>query len=295
VGHGREPGDRARHLNPARGAPFPSQPVCGICSSMRHLTTVLCWFSLLPVAILIAACQTVPITGRSQLLLLSEPDEIRMGIQAYQEILRQSKVSTDPALNEMVRRVGQRIAAATGKTDYQWEFTVIESRQANAFCLPGGKVAVYTGILPITRDEAGLAAVLGHEIAHAIARHGAERVSQELLVQVGLAGTMAALSNRDPATVKNVSALLGAGASVGLLLPWGRSQESEADRLGLVYMAKAGYDPRAARDLWIRMAQASKGRARPPEFLSTHPSEETRIKQIEGWLPEALTYYRPGN
>jgi predicted Zn-dependent protease len=262
---------------------------------MRHLTTVLCWFSLLPVAILIAACQTVPITGRSQLLLLSEPDEIRMGIQAYQEILRQSKVSTDAALNEMVRRVGQRIAAATGKTDYQWEFTVIESRQANAFCLPGGKVAVYTGILPITRDEAGLAAVLGHEIAHAIARHGAERVSQELLVQVGLAGTMAALSNRDPATVKNVSALLGAGASVGLLLPWGRSQESEADRLGLVYMAKAGYDPRAARDLWIRMAQASKGRARPPEFLSTHPSEETRIKQIEGWLPEALTYYRPGN
>jgi predicted Zn-dependent protease len=152
---------------------------------------------------------------------------------------------------------------------------------------------VYTGILPITRDEAGLAAVLGHEVSHAIARHGAERVSQNLLVEVGLAGTMAALSRGDPNTVKNVGALLGAGASVGLLLPWGRAQESEADHLGLIYMAKAGYDPHAARDLWVRMAEASKGSGRPPEFLSTHPSEATRIKQIEAWLPEAMQYYRP--
>jgi predicted Zn-dependent protease len=189
--------------------------------------------------------------------------------------------------------VGTRIAAATGKTDYQWEFKVIEEKQANAFCLPGGKVAVYTGILPITRDEAGLAAVLGHEVSHAIARHGAERVSQNLLVEVGLAGTMAALSRGDPNTVKNVGAMLGAGAAVGLLLPWGRAQESEADHLGLIYMAKAGYDPHAARDLWVRMAEASKGSGRPPEFLSTHPSEATRIKQIEAWLPEAMQYYRP--
>ena len=216
-----------------------------------------------------------------------------MGLQSYQEVLRKSKVSADPAMNDLVRRVGTRIAAATGKADYQWEFKVIEDPQANAFCLPGGKVAVYTGILPITRDEAGLAAVLGHEVAHAIARHGGERVSQELVVQVGLAGTMAALANRDPKTVQSVGALLGAGAGVGLLLPWGRGQESEADHLGLIYMAKAGYDPHAARDLWIRMGEASKGQGRPPEFLSTHPSAATRIKQIEAWLPEAMQYYHP--
>jgi len=241
----------------------------------------------------VAACQTVPITGRSQLLLLSEADEVRMGLQSYQEVLRKAKLSTDPALNEKVGRVGTRIAEATGRKDLQWEFKVIEGQQANAFALPGGKVAVYTGILPITRDDAGLAAVLGHEVAHAIARHGAERLSQDMLVQVGLAATMTALSNRDPKTVQSVGALLGAGASVGLLLPWGRSQESEADHLGLIYMAKAGYDPHAARDLWVRMAEASKGGGKPPEFLSTHPSEATRIKQIDGWLPEAMQYYRP--
>ena len=241
----------------------------------------------------VAACQTVPITGRSQLLLLSEADEVRMGLQSYEEVLRKAKLSTDPALNEKVGRVGTRIAEATGRKDLQWEFKVIEGQQVNAFALPGGKVAVYTGILPITRDDAGLAAVLGHEVAHAIARHGAERLSQDMLVQVGLAATMTALSNRDPKTVQSVGALLGAGASVGLILPWGRSQESEADHLGLIYMAKAGYDPHAARDLWVRMAEAAKGSGKPSEFLSTHPSEATRIKQIDGWLPEAMQYYRP--
>jgi predicted Zn-dependent protease len=241
----------------------------------------------------VAACQTVPVTGRSQLLLVSEADEVRMGVQSYQEVLRKAKISTDPALNEQIRRVGTRIAAATSRNDLQWEFKVVEDQQANAFALPGGKVAVYTGILPITRDDTGLAAVMGHEVAHVIARHGAERLSQDLLVNVGLAGTLTALSNRDPKIVQSVGALLGAGASVGLLLPWGRSQESEADHLGLIYMAKAGYDPRAARDLWVRMAETSKGSGKPPEFLSTHPSEATRIKQIDGWLPEAMQYYRP--
>src|SRR3990170_4986205 len=248
---------------------------------------------LLLVVGLVVACQTVPITGRSQLQILPESEEMRMGVQSYADILKKSRVSTDPALNELVTRVGTRIAEATGRKDLQWEFKVIEDKQANAFALPGGKVAVYTGILPITRDDAGLAAVLGHEVAHAIARHGAERLSQDMLVQVGLAATMTALSNRDPKTVQSVGALLGAGASVGLLLPWGRSQESEADHLGLIYMAKAGYDPHAARDLWVRMAEASKGSGNPPEFLSTHPSEATRIKQIDGWLPEAMQYYHP--
>ncbi|OLC38035.1 MAG: peptidase M48 family protein [Candidatus Rokubacteria bacterium 13_1_40CM_4_69_5] len=249
--------------------------------------------ALTVVLLVLAACQTVPITGRSQIMLLPERQEIQMGLTAYREVLNKATVSGDPALNDQVTRVGRRIAEATGRRDYQWEFKVIESKQANAFALPGGKVAVYTGILPITRDDAGLAAVLGHEVAHAIARHGGERISQMLLVQTGLAATQVALARNDPQTVQSVASLLGAGAAVGLLLPWSRSQESEADHLGLIYMAKAGYHPSAARDLWVRMAEAGRGQARPPEFLSTHPAPETRIRQIEAWIPEALLHYQP--
>ncbi|HXH85163.1 MAG TPA: M48 family metallopeptidase [Candidatus Tectomicrobia bacterium] len=245
------------------------------------------------VLLALAACQTVPITGRSQLLLLPEATEAQMGLDAYQDILKKSRVSADPALNAQVTRVGRRIAEATERTDYEWEFKVIDDAQANAFCLPGGKVAVYTGILPITRDDAGLAAVLAHEVAHAVARHGGERVSQQLAVQgLTIASTQALLAGRDPATVQMVAAALGVGATVGVLLPWSRKQESEADYLGLIYMAKAGYHPSAARDLWVRMAQNSGGR-RPTEFLSTHPAPETRIRQIEAWIPEALKYYKP--
>jgi len=240
-----------------------------------------------------AACQTVPITGRSQLVLVPEGTEVQMGLESYQEILGKSKLSTDARLTEQVARVGRRIAEATGRSDYQWEFKLIEDKQVNAFCLPGGKVAVYTGMLPVTRDDAGLAAVLAHEVAHAVARHGGERMSQQLAVQgLTLAGTQALLAGRDPATVQLVSGLLGAGATVGLLLPWGRAQESEADRLGLIYMAKAGYHPSAARDLWVRMGAGSKDRQQP-EFLSTHPLPATRVTQIEGWIPEALQYYQP--
>ena len=239
------------------------------------------------------ACATVPVTGRRQVILLSEGEERQMGLSSYHEVLKKSRLSSDAVATEQVRRVGRRIAEATGRADYQWEFNLIEGKQANAFCLPGGKVAVYTGILPLTRDDAGLAAVLGHEVAHAIARHGGERVSQGLLVQVPLVVAQVALAGNDPAMTRQVTALLGAGATVGILLPWSRTQESEADHLGLIYMAKAGYDPHAARDLWVRMAEASKGSARPPEFLSTHPAEATRIKQIEAWLPEALQYYQP--
>jgi predicted Zn-dependent protease len=249
--------------------------------------------TFLAALVTVAACATVPGTGRYQLLLLSEGQETQMGLDAYRQILKKSKLSTDPVATEQVKRVGGRIAEATGRTDYQWEFNLIEDKQANAFCLPGGKVAVYTGLLPITAGDARLAAVLGHEVAHAIARHGGERVSQGLLVQVGLAATQVALARNDPAAVRQVTALLGAGATVGLILPWSRTQESEADHLGLILMAKAGYDPHAAVDLWKRMAEAAKGRERPPEFLSTHPSEATRIRQIEGWIPEAMQYYRP--
>jgi predicted Zn-dependent protease len=243
--------------------------------------------------LVLAACQTVPITGRSQLMLISEGEEAKLGLTSYQQILGKARVSTDAQVNEQVTRVGRRVAEAAERPDYRWEFKVIEDKQANAFCLPGGKVAVYTGILPITRDDAGLAAVIAHEVAHATARHGGERLSQQMAVQgLTAVGTQTLLAGRDPATVQLVGAALGVGTTVGLLLPWGRSQESEADHLGLIYMAKAGYHPSAARDLWVRMGQASGGSGQP-EFLSTHPSAETRITQIEGWLPEALTYYRP--
>jgi metalloendopeptidase OMA1, mitochondrial len=244
------------------------------------------------------ACETVPITGRSQLIVIPEGTEAKMGLDSYQQILSKSKVSSDPRVVEQVTRVGRRIAAATERSDYQWEFKVIEDPQVNAFCLPGGKVAVYTGILPVARDDAGLAAVLGHEVSHAIARHGAERMSQQLAIEgLTLAGTQALLADRDPRIVQLVSATLGAGATVGLLLPWGRAQESEADHLGLIYMAKAGYHPSASRDLWKRMAERSGGGGQSESslaaFLSTHPLPATRITQIEGWIPEALKYYHP--
>jgi len=243
---------------------------------------------------MVAACETVPYTGRSQLQFMSPQQESELGAQAYQQALAKTKLSSDAAASEMVARVGSRIAAVTGHPEYKWEYRLIQDdKQVNAFALPGGKVAVYTGILPITRDEDGLAAVLGHEIGHVIARLGGERVSQQMLVNVGLETTMAALSRGNPATVQAVASLLGAGATVGVLLPWSRAQESEADHLGLILMAKAGYDPHAARDLWVRMAAASKGSGKPPEFLSTHPSEPTRIQQIDVWMPEAMRYYRP--
>jgi len=246
---------------------------------------------------LLVSCQTAPISGRQQLILLSPSDEARLGLQAYGEILKKEKLNTDPQLNAMLQRVGARIAAATGRTDFQWEFRLIQNdKMVNAFCLPGGKVAVYTGILPLTRDEAGLAAVIGHEVAHATARHGAERMSQGLLVQVGLtAGAIAAgTSRRDSASNQALLAALGAGATLGVILPFSRLQETEADRLGLIYMARAGYDPRAARDLWVRMGEAArKGGGAPPEWMSTHPSNESRIRAIEAMLPEALAVYQP--
>jgi len=246
---------------------------------------------LIVLAVAPSGCETVPYTGRRQLQLISPDEEAQMGVQSYQQIVGKASQSTDAQVNAMVQRVGSRIAVVTD-LKYQWEFRVIaDDKQVNAFALPGGKVAVYTGILPITRDEAGLAAVLGHEIGHVLARHGGERLSQQMGVQTATQ-VLAGMASSNPATVQLVSAALGAGASVGVLLPWGRAQESEADHLGLILMAKAGYDPHASLDLWKRMADAAKGQ-RPSEWLSTHPSEATRIQQIEGWLPEAMQYYRP--
>lgn len=243
-------------------------------------------------ALLLFGCQNVPLTGRSQLQMISEQQETRMGLASFKEIIEKEKLELDPVINARVQRIGKRIAAATGRSDYQWEFKVIDDdKQINAFCLPGGKVAVYTGLLPVAQDDDGLAAVIGHEVAHAIARHGGERLSQEMIVAGLTVATVVATNdskNRDLYV-----GLLGAGAAVGFLLPYSRLHESEADRMGLIYMAKAGYDPRAAIGLWERMAKAGKGKAKPPEFLSSHPADETRIEEIRKWLPEALGHYRP--
>jgi predicted Zn-dependent protease len=214
-----------------------------------------------------------------------------MGVQSYQEIVGKATVSTDQQATAMVQRVGSRIAAVTD-LKYQWEFKLIaDDKQANAFALPGGKVAVYTGILPITRDEAGLAAVLGHEIGHVVARHGGERLSQQMGVQT-VTQIAAGMASSNPATVQLVAAALGAGAQYGVLLPWSRQQESEADHIGIILMAKAGYDPHASVELWKRMQAAATGQ-RPSEWLSTHPSEATRIQQLERWMPEAMKDYKP--
>ncbi|MFN3883964.1 MAG: M48 family metallopeptidase [Rhodocyclaceae bacterium] len=244
-------------------------------------------------SLFLAGCSTVPVTGRSQLLMVSERQERQMGLTSFREILAKEKQNADPIINERVQRIGRRIATATGRTDYQWEFRVIDDdKTVNAFCLPGGKVAVYTGLLPLTPDDASLAAVIAHEVAHAIARHGGERLSQEMVVAGLTAATV--MATRDSSRRELYAGLLGAGAAVGFLLPYSRLHEAEADRMGLIYMAKAGYDPRAALALWQRMAAQSRGKAKPPEFLSTHPADETRIKEIERWLPEALSHYRPG-
>ncbi len=241
-------------------------------------------------ALLTAACQTVPLTGRHQLLLISSEEEISLGEEAYKNTLKSAKLSQDQAATDMVRRVGERIAKAADRQDFKWEFNLVEDKTPNAFCLPGGKVVVYTGILPFTKDETGLAVVVGHEVAHALARHGAERMSTGLLTD--LAGQTAGMvfGGGNPATAQQVEQAFGIGSSVGVMLPFGRHQESEADQIGLTLMAKAGYDPRQATEFWTRMSQGQNGA--PPEFLSTHPSDATRIKQIQGWLPEAMKVYQ---
>ncbi len=238
------------------------------------------------------SCYQAPITGRSQFILLSESQEIQMGLVAFQDVLKKEKISTNTKYNSSVTRVGKRIAVASGKTNYQWEYKVIDSDDTiNAFALPGGKIAVYTGILTVAETDAGLATVMGHEVAHATARHGGERMSVGILAQIGAVGLNVALRNKDPEVVSAVNAAFGTGVTLGGILPFNRKQESEADRIGLVYMARAGYDPRESVDFWKRMADANKGKPSPPEFLSTHPSYGTRVKNLNRWMPEAIGIY----
>jgi len=246
---------------------------------------------LLAFAVLVlAACATVPYTKRSQLLFLSESQEMQLGADAYKEVLKKEKIETNAAVVALVRDVGLRIAKVANKPEYKWEFTVIdEPKTANAFALPGGKVAVYTGIFPVAHDTAGLAAVLGHEVGHAIAHHAGERMSQGIIIQaIGTAATVA-LGSYSAGTQQAIMQAFGLGAQVGVILPFGRSQEAEADHIGLILMAQAGYDPHAALQLWQRFEQMNK--QAPPEFLSTHPSYGTREHNIQSWMPEAMSYY----
>ncbi|PSR53236.1 peptidase M48 [Adhaeribacter arboris] len=249
----------------------------------------------------VMSCATVPITGRRQLDLVSSSEMQQMSYASYKQVLDTAKVVTNTQNTAMVKRVGQRIQRAVEQymaqnnlsdqlAGYAWEYNLIEDPQMNAWCMPGGKVVVYTGILPVTRDETGLAVVLGHEIAHAIARHGDERMSQGLLQQLGGATLQAAIGSNPTLTQNLFLTAFGAGSQLGLLA-YGRTQESEADRLGLTFMAMAGYDPKQAITFWERMAAGKNGQA-PPEFLSTHPSDETRIANIEKHMPEALKYYK---
>jgi predicted Zn-dependent protease len=238
-------------------------------------------------------CTQAPITGRSQFIVISESHEVGLGADAYRHILRENVISTNADAVRIVRKVGLAIARAAQKPEYKWEFNVIDDPEmVNAFAVPGGKVAVYTGIFPLARDETGLAVVLGHEVAHALARHAGERISQGLILQLGGVGLSVALGS-NPQLADQVLQAYGLGAQVGLVLPFGRSQESEADRIGLTLMAKAGYDPRASLAVWERMEEKSKGA--PPEFLSTHPSYETRTQNLKRWIPEALKFFVPSS
>lgn len=257
------------------------------------------WCCTVVLAVTISAgCSTVPGTGRSRLNFISDRDLLAMSREQYAAYLKEAKISRDARGSAMVDRVGHRIAAAVeewlaehgeGGRAFEWEFTLVANKQANAWAMPGGKVVVYEGILDIARDDNGLATVLGHEIAHVVARHGAERMSDMLLVQLGGMALGRAMHDKPEKTRALWMTAFGLGAQFGAMLPYSRLHESEADQLGLLFMATAGYDPRSAVDFWQRMEEA--GSARPPELLSTHPAPNRRIENIKAHLPEAMAIY----
>jgi len=240
----------------------------------------------------LVGCTTVPETGRRQVNFLSPADEMQMGFSEFEKMKQQVPVSKDADANALLQRVGKRIAAVAPLPDAQWEFVVFDSKEANAFCLPGGKVGVYTGILPITKDEAGLATVIGHEVAHAVARHGGERITAAMGLQ--LLGVAVDASTQNTKYHDYAVAGYGLGSQLGLALPHSRLQESEADHLGLLYMARAGYDPEAAVAFWQRFAEFNQQQGGDtPWFLRTHPLDATRIKQLQDWMPEAKSQFKP--
>ena len=234
-----------------------------------------------------------PETGRKARVALSSDQEAALGLQSYREVLAASEVLRGGPEVDLVRRVAERLAGATRDAgrQFEWEVSVVRSSAANAFCLPGGKIVVYTGILPITKTETGLATVMGHEMAHATSRHGSQRILQSEIANTVMMGAQSslALGDMDVRQKQAILAALGAGAQFGVLLPFSREHESEADEIGLIYMARAGYDPREAIGFWERMSQASGGQ--PPEFMSTHPSHGTRIERLQKAMPKALAEY----
>ena len=270
---------------------------------MRKLKVYL----LMMVAVVLASCgtsHTVPITGRTQSLMVEDGQVLSLATQQYQEFMKTAKLSTDAAKTAMVKRVGQNLANAVTNymtanglaseiANFNWTFNLVQDKQVNAWCMPGGLIVVYEGILPVTQDEASLAIVLGHEIAHAVARHSAEQMSTQMKQQQGLQVGAAVAGMLGMGT--NTTSLIGAVVANGFNfknLSYSRSHESEADHMGLIFAALAGYDPQTAITFWQRMASQSSNKT--SEFLSDHPSDETRIRQIQGWMPEALQYYKKG-
>jgi predicted Zn-dependent protease len=258
-------------------------------------------FAFMFIVLLIQSCSLVPLTGRSQLSLVSDADMLSTSFVQYDQFLKENKLSNNPVQTVMVKKIGKRIQNAVTTyfarnnmsqdlNGFAWEFNLVQNAEVNAWCMPGGKVVVYSGILPVTQNEAGLAVVMGHEIAHAVAKHSNERMSQGLLAQLGGQTLAAALQEKPQETQDLWMTVFGVGVQVGAMLPYSRLQESEADHMGLIFMAMAGYDPNSSVEFWQRMAKNSG--ANPPEFLSTHPSDENRISKIKSEIPEAMKYYQ---
>ena len=253
------------------------------------------------VTIILASCSSVLITGRKQLLLVPDAEILSMSKQSYKEFIDSVPASTDIVNTQLIINVGEKISTVVEKylkdngkeseiANYAWEFNLVKDTVVNAFCMPGGKVVFFEGILPVAKDETGIAVVMGHEIAHAVAKHSSERLSQQMLLQYGASLTDVLLANKSAATRTGINALYGLGAQFGVMLPYSRKHEYEADQLGLIFIAMAGYDPNAAVAFWERMEANSKGA--PLEFMSTHPSDANRIAKLKEFLPEAMKYYK---
>ncbi len=267
---------------------------------MRY-SNILKYSSYILLFTFIISCSKVPITGRKQLIIIPDGQLYPASFGQYSDFMKTAKLSTNSTQSQLVKKVGNNIKNAVETylkekklsdrlSDYKWEFNLVEDPTANAWCMPGGKVAVYTGILPITQTEAGLAVVMGHEIAHAIAEHGGERMSQSMIQQLGGVALNVALQEKSEQTKALWMTAYGAGSQVGVMLPFSRMHETEADKLGLIFMAIAGYNPNEAVAFWERMSKISS--AKPPEFLSTHPSDKTRINDLKKYMSEAMKYYK---
>jgi predicted Zn-dependent protease len=247
---------------------------------------------LLAIALVASGCATVPETGRSQLVLVDADELRRLSMSEWQNLKANTPISTDPDQNALVQNAGWRIAAVAPVKNADWEFVVFDEPEVlNAFALPGGKVGVYSGLFTMTQNEPGLATVLGHEVAHVVANHGAERVSHGLLVELGGVALSVAAGSNPSATSQLIQAAYGIGTSVGVMLPYSRKHELEADQIGLMFMARAGYDPKEAVAFWQRFAESKAGSGQPPEFLSTHPVDEKRISELQRHLPKAEEEY----